>query len=230
MALDPWEYTQQQLRHGVAAEPLTKLLIQKLLAPSDTFVDIGAHIGFFSLIAAQRIGNDGLVIACEPQPSLCAKILDNFALNSFKNLKLYCAACDGEDGHMFLHEQLGHDRSWLSLNAPSLSGETDLVFRTPLVSLPTIVKECKLTTAIKLLKIDVEGREPNILSALNNTPLDINNIIVEIWDPHLPQYRMMIQLLSQLGYELIDVEGNPWDQASPLPEINLWARKLEPYT
>src|ERR1700693_4603799 len=59
MELDPWEWYQNQIRSNRSIEPLTIALFKRLLAPGDIYVDVGAHVGYHTLIARTLIGDSG---------------------------------------------------------------------------------------------------------------------------------------------------------------------------
>src|SRR5437660_8903455 len=115
MELDPAEWTQMQLLKRNWLEPRTLALYQKLLRPGDIFVDVGAHVGFHSLVARHLVGPSGLVIAIEPQPYNAQKILANWRANDFANLKLIIAAAGERDGWVELQDQPITDRALLTL-------------------------------------------------------------------------------------------------------------------
>ena len=52
----------------------------------DTFIDVGAYIGYYSLLAQEAVGASGLVIAFEPYPKNYRKLLRNITLNSYANI------------------------------------------------------------------------------------------------------------------------------------------------
>src|SRR5207244_2689997 len=58
-------------------------LVGSLLAPGDIFIDGGAHVGMFTLVAAARVGPAGKVLAFEPAPAARAQLLQNLALSRF---------------------------------------------------------------------------------------------------------------------------------------------------
>jgi precorrin-6B methylase 2 len=58
---------------GRAYEPMTTLAFHTLVQPGDRVVDVGAHVGYFTLLAARLCGPNGRVFAFEPHP-------DNFRL------------------------------------------------------------------------------------------------------------------------------------------------------
>jgi Methyltransferase FkbM domain len=81
----------------------------------------------------------------------------------------------------------------------------------------------------KLLKIDTEGHELNVVKGLGDSIEVVDNIIVEMWDPLREEYQELVQLLRQRGFELRKVDGTPWSACNDLPEMNLWAcRHLAP--
>jgi ubiquinone/menaquinone biosynthesis C-methylase UbiE len=85
MDLDPNEWIQNQLRRNKTSEPHTVARIQSILKPGDTYVDVGCHVGYLTLVARRAIGPSGLVLAIDPQPYNCAKVLHNWVLNGFEN-------------------------------------------------------------------------------------------------------------------------------------------------
>jgi FkbM family methyltransferase len=65
------------------------LLIDVLLKPGDSFVDIGANIGMMTLHAARLVGPRGRVLSVEPQPSCCAKISRALTLNGIEHVQVH---------------------------------------------------------------------------------------------------------------------------------------------
>jgi FkbM family methyltransferase len=61
-------------------------LFERLLRPGDTLVDLGAHLRWISLIGAKAVGATGKVVAVDPQPYNCDRILANAELNGFDQL------------------------------------------------------------------------------------------------------------------------------------------------
>jgi FkbM family methyltransferase len=59
--------TDNLIRWGVWEAAETNF-VSETLRPGDTFVDVGANVGYFSVLAAGRVGDDGTVIALEPEP------------------------------------------------------------------------------------------------------------------------------------------------------------------
>ncbi len=226
MELDPIEWTQSELLRDGCIESLTSVLYTKLLHQGDTYVDVGAHIGYHTLLARRCIEATGQVIAVEPQPYNCDKLLANWRANGFENLALYVAAIGEEDSTVCLHQQVQTDSTRLSMCLEPVNDEAR-VFYVPLRRLDAILSE-QGVEHIRLLKIDVEGYELEVVNSLGSFLTAIDNIIFEVLDTSSSisaKSVALIEKLKSLNYRLQTVEGYPWDQRSPLPENNLWASR-----
>ncbi len=204
-------------------EPLTVALFKRLLKSGDTCVDVGAHIGFHTMVAARIVGAQGRVVAIEPQPQNCADLIENSKINRFENIMVVVAAVGAHNGQVSLAVQSAGDRSLLSLAIPS---RTDLPqrFSVPILRLDRIFAEHKLAE-VALLKIDVEGYEREVLDGLGDAIRQVRHLIVEILGTpdHLTEReRILLAELRQRGFNFRDVLGELWHEDRPLPENNLW--------
>jgi FkbM family methyltransferase len=224
MSLDPSEWLQSQLRHYGTIEPKTVGLMRSLLEPGDTDVDVGAHVGFHTLIARAKIGPEGTVVAIEPQPYNCAKLLENWRINGFANVIAYVGATSNVERILVLHDQPPVDRSRLSITAPSLAGDQPQRFAVPALRLEAVIDAQHLDT-VRLLKIDAEGHELETIQGLGDRIARVENIIVEVWDATRPEYVELTNILHAAGFTLRTVETTPWAQSDPIPEMNLWAAR-----
>src|SRR5207302_7866683 len=66
-----------------AGEPEVQNALQQCLRPGMIFYDIGANIGFFSLLAARIVGKDGRVVAFEADPEIAARLREHVTRNNF---------------------------------------------------------------------------------------------------------------------------------------------------
>ena len=82
-------------------------LLKKLVSTGMVVVDIGAHIGYYTLIAANLVGDEGKVFAFEPAPENYALLLKNIEANGYKNIIPVQKAVSNKTGttNLFLFEQ-----------------------------------------------------------------------------------------------------------------------------
>ena len=166
--------TQRTMALGLF-EPAESRLIGELLGPHDTFVDIGAHIGWFTTIASQRVGADGLVIACEPYPANVAALKENLVLNGADNVQLVEMA-------------LGSRAGILSLGGADSGGITALEwgqFQRIEVCMTTLDQVTTEVEKVTLMKMDVEGWEAHVLSGGRETLARTQHVLFEINRPAL---------------------------------------------
>lgn len=222
MELDPAEWTQMQLLKRNWIEPRTLELYAKLLQPGDVFVDVGAHVGFHSLVARQLVGPSGLMIAIEPQPYNAQKILANWRANNFTNLKLVVGAAGDRDGRVELNDQSMTDRSLLTLRSDGGKNEAQR-FEVPTLRLDSILDRQGITR-VKLLKLDTEGYEREVIDGLGDRLGDVNHLVFEFLPARLEAFPV-IKILGDRGFEIRSVEDRSWHRGDPIPENNLWARR-----
>jgi FkbM family methyltransferase len=100
--LDPTQMTQrmmlQAFTQGSLYEPSECLFLSRVLQPGDTFVDAGAHVGFFSVLAAHLVGADGHVVAIEAERRNQSQVLEHIALNAVSNIHLVSQALSDAPG------------------------------------------------------------------------------------------------------------------------------------
>src|SRR4029077_12076424 len=76
--------TGQQYLHG-DVEPVIQEILAGRLQPGMGFYDLGANIGFFSLLAAKLVGTTGKVFSFEPDPENAGRLVRNIERNGFTN-------------------------------------------------------------------------------------------------------------------------------------------------
>jgi FkbM family methyltransferase len=159
-------------------EPSETRLVTELLLPGDVFVDVGAHVGWFTTIAARCVGPDGQVIACEPYPENAAALRKNLALNGMQNVLVVESALGDQPGT--LHLRKGSDSGAVTALDWSTGGDEDV----PMTTLNDMVSS---VGAINLLKIDVEGWESHVLRGGAETLRRTANVLIEINRPALEE-------------------------------------------
>jgi FkbM family methyltransferase len=223
MQLDLEEYLSADIFAHGGSEPLTIDLFKTLLKPGDAYADVGAHVGFHTLIARKLVGADGLVVAVEPQPWNAARLLGNWQLNDFSNLQLHIGAAGEHSGQVELNPQPNSDRARLSLSEET--NRQEAVFTVPVLSLSDILK--KNDRRYRLIKIDVEGFELEVVNGLKAAFDLIDNVLIEILDTKDPCERStaVFSLLEASGFTLKTVTGQQFCYGEDVPEHNIWASR-----
>lgn len=147
-------------------EELETKFVSRTLKKGDIFIDAGANIGLFSLIASREVGSTGLVIAFEPSPVTFNRLLENIDLNQLTNLDARNVGLSDKEEKLSFHtSQNGYD-AWNSF-APSEDDKLDTVLQIHVSKLDFQLKNID-KSKIKLLKIDVEGWEKFVLMGGEN--------------------------------------------------------------
>ena len=162
------------LRNGLAREvfytgsyePPETMLIRRLVDPGGTFVDVGAHWGYFSLMMAEHIGSLGWVVAIEADPRIYAILERNFALNDLPQVRVVYAAAAAESGRLSLIGFDEHGDNWGTSRIAGGSGPVSASYEVPARSLDELLDELGLD-AVDLIKIDIEGGEALALAGMS---------------------------------------------------------------
>lgn len=153
-----------------------------MLGPGDCVLDIGANLGIVSLVAGQRVGASGLVIAVEPQARLAAQIGRNAAWNGQQPMVVTGALSDRPGLVALDAADAGHSGT----RAVALEGGRDYVWAAPFPE--------ELLAPIGgrriLIKIDCEGFELRVLRGLSQVLAtgQVAAVVVEINAEHLRRF------------------------------------------
>ncbi len=87
-------------------------VLQQHLRPGDTCMDLGAHVGYLTMLMARGVGPQGRVISFEPVPETCNALRENVRLNGFENVTTEAAAAGNQQGTLELVCTKGEELSW----------------------------------------------------------------------------------------------------------------------
>ena len=176
--------------------------ITDLLCTGQTFYDIGANAGFFSLVARAKIGPEGRCISVDPDPWNCRTIRQQAELNGFSNCSVFEAAVSDHSG-----------TGQLALSAPGDSeakldtsggGGTDQLA----VQLITLDELCRQYHAPNVIKIDIEGAEVAALRGAQKLLWETRPTwIIEVHGVHLAL--QLRQIFDQAFYDVAEFDSNP---------------------
>jgi FkbM family methyltransferase len=192
------------------------------LRPGDVYIDIGANIGLFTLIAAHRVGKEGHVHAFEPTITSYQRLMANIQLNRFSNVSAHQCALSDKPGQVEMSVSLDGFDGRNSIVTPT-GGEE---FATELVKTTTLdqfVQEQNLAGKINMIKIDVEGWEMHVLMGAKKclSAADAPMLQVEFAEDACESAGSscmeLYQSLTQLGYQLFTFDA----QASDLIPVRM---------
>lgn len=166
------------------------------LEKGQVFIDIGANIGRYSVLAAREVGNTGAVLAVEAHPRNYGLLTRNIELNQLTNVVSLNAAAWNANGELNLHTA-----------GVSVSHSLKVDHRLGGI----LVKAKKMDDAIiearlhrvDLVKIDTEGAEIEVLQGMQDTLKKYHpKMIVEVWKKNLNDF---LAFMKKQGYHLDEV-------------------------
>jgi FkbM family methyltransferase len=163
LKLDPRDLVSRSILASLHTrwEPQIWEALSARLSPGAVFLDIGAHIGYYTLKASPRVGSQGRVIAFEPNPRTVALLGEHVSVNHASNVVVEPIACTDTEQMLTLFDATDEGNSGASSlssrNAQSSAGTT--VKGRPI---DDVVSELGLNR-VDLMKIDVEGAELIVL-------------------------------------------------------------------
>ena len=156
-------------------EPHVTPVMRRLLWPGDVFVDVGAHIGYYTLLGARIVGADGHVYAFEPSPTRCAELRANLARNDVANATVRELAAGSVSSTSILYEAPRSNTAASSVMpraATSFDGARKEILVAPVQA--HIAPEH--VDRIRVVKVDVEGAEVEALRGLGTILTGTNRL------------------------------------------------------
>lgn len=201
-------------------EPQKHRALDFFLKKDDAFIDIGANKGEFAIHAALAVGDQGKVVAFEPEPSNCKWIRKSIDKSGVQNVVLEEAAIGSEKGTLNLF--IGEKSGWHSLVASEQNlNKTSVPVN--VYSLDEYLGKNPLPN-LKVIKIDVEGFEKEVLIGASNT-LSLNDnliLFIDIHPSHGVIHDEIYAILHEHGFSLYKEQypfNLPIDQNSKPLEI-----------
>lgn len=207
---------------GTLYEPEVSLVLMHILQSGDGFVDVGANVGFFTVIAARLVGTGGQVHAFEPETANMQRLRQNIALNELTNVELHEAAVGDHNGETELFINSDNDGGHALWNPAAhsfnkRSRETVIVQKTRLVTLDSALGNyAGAHPRIKAIKLDAEGYEQHVLIGAvetirhHNIPFvlaEINRFALLQAGADERSFRKEMQLLGYAAYQVEIGEG-----------------------
>jgi FkbM family methyltransferase len=174
------------------------------LGPGSTFLDVGASVGFYTVLGARLVGPAGRAVAFEPNASACAAIRANADLNGLENVEIVVQALSDREGEGFLEGSA-------AATASLVAEPTTAAMRVRRTSLDRFLAE-RPELAPDVVKIDVEGHESAALRGMTTTLKSVRPVVIV----EMHGDREFLSILEDADYACSVVEGGglladaPW--------------------
>lgn len=180
-------------------EPKVVRVLCRYLRDGDTCIDVGAHLGYFTVLMARLVGAKGKVHAFEPMPETFEALQQNIRLNGLTNVCPERVAAGSTDSPVFLISSATQKLSWTpSVSGCSIEGERNYL-SVSAVSLDHYFEEKKLRP--NFMKIDVEGEELSVLRGAQRTLVTARPVVfVEVHDRGGTHEEEVQRFLRECGY------------------------------
>jgi len=176
---------------GNAELPVQEAFVDRV-RPGMTVLDIGANIGFMTLLAARLVGDTGSVTALEPVPGNVERIRGNAELNALSNVRVLEFAASDQDGpaQLYVSDYSAFSRLTSTSRPSSVVDVLDVKART----VDSLVADGTLAPP-DLVKIDVEGAELAVISGMRETIARHRpDILCEVHDCNVAYVALMTEL------------------------------------
>ena len=194
------------LHFGVYEKAETRFF-QSACRDGMTFLDVGANLGYYTALAARAVGPNGRVLAVEPDPDSFGYLEQTIAANAVGNVQAFPVAASDAPATLPLYistDNRGDNRLYAS-------GEDRPQVEVTARPLDALLRENKIDT-VDLIKIDVQGYEPKVISGLRETITSSPNLtlLTEFWPQGIDEAgedaNEFLQTLRELGLTLHELQ------------------------
>jgi FkbM family methyltransferase len=186
-------------------EPSQTQIVKNYVKEGDSVIDVGAHVGYYTLLLSQLVGKTGKVYAFEPDPKNFELLKKNIEVNGFENVELIQKAVSNKTEIIKLY--LGdEDRATNRIYDAQLN-DTKKSIEIKTISLDEYIKDKK----IDFVKIDVEGSELGVLKGMKSIFQENKQIkIITEFFPFLIEKsgnkpKEILKELENLNFEMFEI-------------------------
>jgi FkbM family methyltransferase len=196
-------------------------LVQRLLTGDGVFWDIGANVGYFTLVAATALDHRGQIVAFEPGQNAYARLLENISLNAYRNIRTYQVAVTDREGEAVLRVSGDIADSSATLYQTGKTEARAEVCRT--VALDYFLGTEGLRPP-DLIKLDAEGAELAVLQGARGLVSESPPMfLMEMEEKNLQaagaSKAVVAQLLTGYGYQAAHLSKGRWYAVADLEGV-----------
>jgi FkbM family methyltransferase len=201
MWLDPWDFLDARLFFFRTWEPTMSAYFAVTLKPGDVVVDVGANIGYYSLLASRAVGPAGVVYAIEPSPDIRARLQRNIRLNSADNIQVVPYGISNRSERRVFTLARGNLGA-SKFGAEVAEGGLELRQLIDVIAPEVLAR-------VTLIKVDVEGMEAAVLSDVAELlPKLSPNVVVASELRRSPEIEQILARFESAGFGLLLLEND----------------------
>ncbi len=194
-------------------EPVERTWLLEQLQPGDFVLDVGAHIGYYTLQFARAVGPAGRVIAIEPHPDNIERLITNTELNCYNNVDVVQAAASNKAGSIELFESTvntGDHRLYRSDDDDVHNqGMARTAIQVEALTIDDVVRDS--IGPLRLVKMDIQGAETAALEGMQELLRgESPTLFLEFWPYGLSAAGSspegLFALLEKSGYAAFELE------------------------
>ena len=206
MRVDPTDALNLSVLGTYEAEEVETGLVKRLVAPGQVVLDVGANVGYYTLLFARLVGPEGNVVAFEPDPTNVELLRANVELNGYRNVEVWPVALSNRSGSesLFLSAENSGDHR-LGGGEEGREAVTVEVVRLD-------ERLADLPARVDFVKIDIQGAEAAALEGMEGLLRrdgDVR-ILAEFWPEALAGFgsdaRRHLEAMRALGFGLYHVD------------------------
>lgn len=203
-------------------EPDLTDFIDRRLSEGDTFIDVGANVGYYTFLASSCVGDSGRIVAIEASPEICEKLKENISKNgTSSSIRVIAKAVSDSCCTLDMYQGPGHNVGMTSTVEHRGLKRTGEVEAAPLSDL----LEDDETANARLIKIDVEGVEDRVLAGMGDMLEKLRDdveILVELspewWKDTSLTPAKVLQPMIDAGFNVYTIKNNYWPWRYLWPE------------
>lgn len=195
-------------------EPQETALVSSILKPDSVFVDVGANWGYFTLLAANLISDNGVVLSLEPDPRLFQILDSNIARNKFRHITALQVAAADKPGTLKL---AGYEESEGNFGVSRIIADDEKhssFYQVTIDALDNMLEKQNITK-VDLMKMDIEGAEVFAIAGLKKHLKEnrVKRLLLELHPAQLLKHGSsaaeIIETLQSYGYTPWTIDHSP---------------------
>lgn len=184
------------IRYGECCE-IEHDFLTSLISDGDSVIEVGSNIGVHTVGLSKAVGSVGRVVAIEVQPAIFQILCANLALNALFNVTTHACGCSDRKGAM-IAPAIDYSASSLHNSGAASLASTGVGTPVSVIPLDELVEDIH---RLRLIKIDVEGMEQQVLQGANRL-IAKHRPLLYVENDRVEKSKALIEWIMSAGYQL----------------------------